>query len=1321
MKHILRLTALFLWLPFCTQAQLILSEVSPTNAFQLADEDDDYPDWIEIFNPGPSDQALTGMRLSDNKDPKWTFPEHNLAAGERVLVFASGKNRGGQGQSDIDHWETALYEGDLWQFFLGTEQPPSEWTSTGFDDSAWTSAQGGFGYGDNDDATTVPDTTSSFYYRRTFMVADPSVLDSAILSMDYDDGFIAYLNGIEIARSSNMPSGTPDFNTVTETDHEAQMYNGGNPDVFPLSRTDLQALLVTGQNVLAIEVHNVVPPSSDLSARTWLHFGIQTPDIYYGPNPPFFNTVSTTVYHTDFKIGFGETVTLYGADGQITDSVTIGYMLPGHSVMRSDDTGSWCFTESPTPGDTNGADCMSTYAQIPEISPQAGFYQADQTITIAGNNVRYTTDGSEPDETSLLYTDPFVINQTTVIRARSFEPGRLAGPTASASYFIGVTHELPVLSITARPGDLFNDGSGGPAVYDDYNSGNRAQVHLEYFDQDKSLVFSENASLRPVGGYSIAFEQKSMQFAFDEDFGAIDDVHYPLFGRDKPGITAYREFRVRNMDDDWNSTRMRDVLANQLTLPTHCASTGYQHMAVFINGEYWGHYGGREVTNEYYVRDNHGADPDEVEQIFSSYFEDEDYLAEEGTGEDFFNMSDFIIQNDMTDPALFAEAQRRIDWENWVDYFAAEMYLGNGDWFSSMYFNNTKMYSAPDVRWRYILFDVTYAQGNGVSSTINILDEALAHPAFQNRYTDMMNSLLENPECKSYFINRFADLMNDYWTPSKAGTIIDNNAAEIASEINRQSARWGSPDSLAWRDQVHDLKEFHVVRRIYQRNQIEEYFGLNNQVDLSLRVQPAEAGVIHINSIIPKTYPWAGIYFDGNPVTITAVANPGYTFDHWENNLGLDTLSTSFTLNLTTYSNFTAVFTGSAQPVEVELSEINYHSDPTLDAGDWVEIHNVADYPIDLTQYKVQDRDWFNAYPIPPGTILMPDERLVVVEDDAKFAAVYPSVPNKVGSTLFSYDNSGDQVRLLDRKGATVFQSTYDDEAPWPCTPDGFGRTMERKDGINDPEQPDNWFDGCIGGSPGEAYSPCEDDIIISEINYHSADIADAGDWFEIKNQLSATVDLSGWSVRDDDDTHIYTIPDGTTLAAGKYMVLCEDEAAFTGIHPSVPSLVGDLGFGLGNGSDVIRLYDADGHLQLSVCYGDSTPWITVADGEGYTLELSDLNGNLNDGANWFAGCLGGSPGGPYDPDCIPVDVKPVFDSNEWAVYPNPFGQSFTVSSPEGVSATIRISDVFGKIKHEQIASGESTIINADRWSPGMYLVMIDVNGVSQIKKVMRL
>ncbi|HXR81493.1 MAG TPA: lamin tail domain-containing protein, partial [Saprospiraceae bacterium] len=75
MKSIYLFAVLFLFISIKPQAQIIFSEVSPTNAYQLADENDDYPDWIEIFNSGSSDQNLVGFSLSDNNKPKWTFPD----------------------------------------------------------------------------------------------------------------------------------------------------------------------------------------------------------------------------------------------------------------------------------------------------------------------------------------------------------------------------------------------------------------------------------------------------------------------------------------------------------------------------------------------------------------------------------------------------------------------------------------------------------------------------------------------------------------------------------------------------------------------------------------------------------------------------------------------------------------------------------------------------------------------------------------------------------------------------------------------------------------------------------------------------------------------------------------------------------------------------------------------------------------------------------------------------------------------------------------------------------------------------------------------
>ena len=1311
----MRITILFLLVWLLHQhigAQLLISEAAPTNPSQLADADGDYPDWIEIYNAGLTDANLEGVSLGDSDRPKWTFPAYALGAGQRLVVFASGKNRGAIDGPSIDHWETAINEGNTWYTFVGTENPPSDWTSTTFDENTWTAAQGPFGYGDDDDVTQVPAGTLAFYYRIAFNVSDPSVLDSAIMSMDYDDGFIAYLNGTEIARSGNMPPGPADYTTVTTVDHEALMYGGGSPDMYSISSSRLDNLLKTGRNVLAIELHNVEPGSSDLSGRTWLHFGIHTAQSFYGPNPPFFipMEIGSGFFHTNFKIGFGESVYLFDAAGAELDHIDIPYLQPGHALMRIDDAGDWCITANPTPDATNGSSCFPGYAGTPVISPAAGFYPSSQEITMTGSNIRYTTDGSDPDESSTLYVNPFSVDATTVVKARMFEDGRLPGNVTTASYFINETSYLPVLSISANPGDLFNDGSGGLAAYDDYNSGKKAPVQIEYFDKQRHLAFSEKASLRPVGGYSIAFDQKSMQFSFDEEYGASDEVHFPLFAKDKPGITSIREFRVRNMDDDWSSTRMRDVVANRLALPTHCGATGYQHMAVFINGEYWGHYGGREVTNEYYVRDNHGADKDQVDAIFTSFFQNEDYYVEDGSGEAFYDMTDFIIQNDMSDPGIFAEAQKRIDWENWVDYFAAEMYLANGDWFSSMYFNNTRLYHAPGVPWRFVMFDVTYAQNNGTNAATNILYEALGNPYYPNLYTDMMNSLLENPFFHSYFINRFADLMNMYFTTEKAIAIIDDNITEIATEIPRQSARWGSASTLDWINSVSYLKDFHEERPVYQRQQIQDYFGMNGQAEITLQVQPAGAGVIKISTIIPDTYPWSGIYFDGNPVTITAIPNPGFSFDHWTTVLPVDPQISSVEINLSGTPSMTAHFTGTAAANTLEVSEINYHSDPTADAGDWFEIHNTGNHPIDITDYTFQDKDWFHAFRAPTGTVLAPDEHIVIVENDDLFSSVHPEVTRKIGSTSFGLDNDGELLKIYDRNNTIIQQTAFDEKTPWPRTPNGFGRTLERYPGINDPNVPESWFDGCIGGSPGESYSPCLDELIVSEINYHAADDQDAGDWFEVKNQLDIPIQLSGWTIRDDINEHIYTVPDGLLIPEGGFHVFCEDMARFSAQFPQVTNVNGDLGFGLGNGGDVIRLYDASGVIRMSVCYGDSLPWVTSPDGEGYTLELSDPYVSLNDPFNWFAGCPGGSPGTAYDPLCGMVGVEPVSKDVLISLSPNPVSDQCLVSFDQDVACTIKLVDAQGRVLSVQEVNSQKAILNTTTLTPGLYFVIVQLN-----------
>lgn len=199
------------------------------------------------------------------------------------LFFLAGSLAG----QTVNHWETAVFAGDTFTYRVNTSMPPSDWFQPGFDDSGWAKGRGGFGYGDNDD-TTLVDACISVSVRKVFQVPSKNAILSALLHVDYDDGFIAWLNGVEIARSSNL-SGSIQWDTPASPDHEAQMYQGGTPEPFYISADRLSTILVQGENTLAIEVHNAGLTSSDLSLIPFLSFGIANTSVFFRTPPSWFS------------------------------------------------------------------------------------------------------------------------------------------------------------------------------------------------------------------------------------------------------------------------------------------------------------------------------------------------------------------------------------------------------------------------------------------------------------------------------------------------------------------------------------------------------------------------------------------------------------------------------------------------------------------------------------------------------------------------------------------------------------------------------------------------------------------------------------------------------------------------------------------------------------------------------------------------------------------------------------------------------------------------------------------------------------------------
>ena len=151
--------------------------------------------------------------------------------------------------------------------------------------------------------------------------------------------------------------------------------------------------------------------------------------------------------------------------------------------------------------------------------------------------------------------------------------------------------------------------------------------------------------------------------------------------------------------------------------------------------------------------------------------------------------------------------------------------------------------------------------------------------------------------------------------------------------------------------------------------------------------------------------------------------------------------------------------------------------------------------------------------------------------------------------------------------------------------------------------------------------------VVINEINYNSLDSFDPDDWVEIYNGSSDTIDLGSWLLKDENDDHIFTIPLNTLLLPDQYLVFCKDTIKFTDLFPDVSPYYGDLGFGLGSGSDFVRLFDSSGLLVDIVEYDDVAPWDTLADGSGPTLELNHPSLDNTLGENWSASENYGTPG----------------------------------------------------------------------------------------------
>jgi hypothetical protein len=277
-----------------TRARFIVNTTSTIDNIWLgADYDDGMVAWIngvEVFRsremPPTGDPAWdTNATIREssngsapNYDPQFDITAAALPAlvnGENVFAIAVYNNQPATGfSSDLvlsprlsfDRAPTMKYLANTADPVLGVT-----WTAPGFNDAGWTDGNYGVGY-DNAlaGATDLIQTDTgnglySIYTRSHFAIGNTNSVNDMFLGVDYDDAYVAWINGVEVFRSPQMPAGDPDWNTDALNTHEAS--NARYPRYEPLNDISGVALpaLVNGDNVLAIGVWNRgAPASSDM-------------------------------------------------------------------------------------------------------------------------------------------------------------------------------------------------------------------------------------------------------------------------------------------------------------------------------------------------------------------------------------------------------------------------------------------------------------------------------------------------------------------------------------------------------------------------------------------------------------------------------------------------------------------------------------------------------------------------------------------------------------------------------------------------------------------------------------------------------------------------------------------------------------------------------------------------------------------------------------------------------------------------------------------------------------------------------------------------
>ena len=705
--------------------KLRISEVMVKNRASLADEKGDFPDWIELENLSAEPLDLAGCGLSDRAPlVMWVFPTYTLQPGERAVILC-GEER------------------------TGFELSPGE--------------------------------------SLTLTGPDGSVLDQLSCDCDAPDRSLARQPDGSFAETvwispwfENSPQGYEDYSRTRTTCGLCLSEIAVANDSLPLGP----------ENSLSdwVEIENRSEQSLSLAGCVLTEKrdeeGWPFPDRSLEPGERLLlrcdGDSPADGENTGFSLGAGgQTLYLLDGQGALLDYVYL-HDLPADGSLGRGEEGGFLYYTQPSPGEENGEGVRRVSAAPAALTPD-GCYEGTESLELAlsaPGQIRYTLDGSVPDESSPAYEGPLTISRTTILRAVSREEGALESPTVTYSYFLNEAHSLPTLSLVVDDAYYFR------GVYDNNNKGPVLDANLALYDGDHS--FNHRCGVSMKGWTSLSLPKKSLGVTFSGRYGGA--LEADIYGR---GLTEYEDLSIR-AGQDYTFAVIRNELVQELCLENSesLLTQRSKYCALYINGAYHGLYCLKEDLDRQFYASRTGVSKHSVEMLRFPVLPDTDFYKDVMLP---------VWNRDMSVQENYDEVAAHLDLDSLIDWILFEGWCGNTD-----LQGNTRVYRSPENggKWTFALYDLDWSFWYENTDFVILLG---AHGNSGEMLPALANGLLKNEQFRTRCLERYAQLIRGPLSNEALLARIDEMAAYVEPEVARDRERWGLRFE-SWHHEVEGLK-----------------------------------------------------------------------------------------------------------------------------------------------------------------------------------------------------------------------------------------------------------------------------------------------------------------------------------------------------------------------------------------------------------------------------------------------------------------------------------------------------------------------------------